>query len=127
LTVLDSSAWLAMMTDQPSASRFRRLKDEADTILVPTIVLYEVYKIVARRASWEVAELAAMELQQHEVVDLDSATALTAADLSLEHRLAMADAIVYATAQLKGATLVSGDADFADLPGVEYIALDEGS
>lgn len=127
MTVLDSSAWLAMMTDQPSASRFRRLKDEADTILVPTIVLYEVYKIVARRASWEVAELAAMELQQHEVVDLDSATALTAADLSLEHRLAMADAIVYATAQLKGATLVSGDADFADLPGVEYIALDEGS
>jgi len=124
LTVLDSSAWLAMMTDQPSASRFRRLKDEAETILVPTIVLYEVYKIIARRASGEIAELAAMELQQREVIDLDQDLAIQAAELSLEHRLAMADAIVYATAQLKGATLVTGDADFADLPGVEYIPVE---
>lgn len=124
MTVLDSSAWLAMMTDQPSASRFRRLKDEAETILVPTIVLYEVYKIIARRASGEIAELAAMELQQREVIDLDQDLAIQAAELSLEHRLAMADAIVYATAQLKGATLVTGDADFADLPGVEYIPVE---
>jgi len=72
------------------------------TILVPTIVLHEVCRIIVRRAWAEVAELAAMELPQHEAVNLDPATALTAADLSREHSLAVADAIVCATAQIHG-------------------------
>jgi predicted nucleic acid-binding protein len=41
--------------------------------------------------------------------------------LALRHGLAMADAIVYATAQDHGAQLVTGDADLKDLPGVVYV------
>jgi predicted nucleic acid-binding protein len=37
----------------------------------------------------------------------------------------MADAIIYAAAQSLGATLVTGDAHFADLPGVEFIDGDD--
>ena len=47
--------------------------------------------------------------------------ALEAADGALERRLAMADAIVYATARRFGATLVTADADFEDLPDVVLI------
>ncbi|HEV2054340.1 MAG TPA: type II toxin-antitoxin system VapC family toxin [Methylomirabilota bacterium] len=36
--------------------------------------------------------------------------------LSLAHGLAMADSLVYATAQRFGATLVTGDSDFEGLP-----------
>jgi predicted nucleic acid-binding protein len=47
--------------------------------------------------------------------------ALRAADLSLEYKLAMADAMVYATGLLRDMVVVSSDDDFKDLPGVIYL------
>ncbi len=44
-----------------------------------------------------------------------------AADVSLEHGLPMADAMVYASAQANRALLVTLDADFKGLPDVEYL------
>jgi toxin FitB len=47
--------------------------------------------------------------------------ALEAADVALSQGLAMADAIVFATARRYGATLVTGDADFSGLPDVVIV------
>ena len=55
-------------------------------------------------------------LRQATIAPIDEPLALQAADLSLAHGLAMADALVYATALRFGATLVTGDADFQGLP-----------
>ena len=54
------------------------------------------------------------------VVPLDTAIALLAADLHREHKLASADAIVYATARHVGAELLTCDAHFESLPDVAY-------
>jgi len=70
-------------------------------LVVSAIEVYEVYKVIRR--------------------DLSEERALEAADVALERRLAMADAIVYATARRVGATLVTADADFEDLPNVVLI------
>ena len=56
-----------------------------------------------------------------QVVSLNEELALEAADLSLQYGLAMADAVVYATARHYEALLVTSDADFAELPGVKYL------
>jgi predicted nucleic acid-binding protein len=121
MIVVDSSGWLEVFTGGPRAADFRACLDEAEVILVPVIVLYEVYKIARREASEEQANTAAARLQAHRVVPLDDQLALEAADLSLEHGLAMADAVIYATARHYDALLVTSDADFAELPGVQYI------
>lgn len=55
-------------------------------------------------------------LRQATIVPIDESLALEAADVSLQFGLAMADALVYATAQRHNATLVTGDADFRGLP-----------
>lgn len=55
------------------------------------------------------------------VIALTESIALLAADLSLQHGLAMADAIVYATGRDQEAEVVTGDADLKGLPGVMYI------
>ena len=47
--------------------------------------------------------------------------ALTAADLSLEYGLAMADAMILATARMYRAELVTSDRDFESIPGVTYL------
>lgn len=122
MIALDSSGWIEVFTAGPRAAAFRKWTDEADVIIVPTVVVYEVYKVIRRRRSELEATVAAAHLRACHVVPLDDHLALEAADLSLQHGLAMADAVVYATALAREAPLVTGDADLKDLPGVEYIA-----
>ena len=81
-----------------------------------TIEIYEVYKVIRRDLSEERAVEAVSALRQATIVTVDEPLALQAADLSLAHGLAMAAALVYATAQRFGATLVTGDTDFDGLP-----------
>jgi predicted nucleic acid-binding protein len=83
---------------------------------VSAIEIYEVYKVIRRDLSEERAVEAVSALRQATIVTVDEPLALQAADLSLAHGLAMAGALVYATAQRFGATLVTGDADFDGLP-----------
>jgi len=56
------------------------------------------------------------------IVPLDKEVALLAADMKQKHKLHTIDAIIYATSQHKGLTLVTGDQHFRDLPGVEMIS-----
>lgn len=55
------------------------------------------------------------------LVPLDESLALEAADISIETKLAMADAIIYATARRANATLLTLDPDFDGLPGVTVV------
>ena len=85
------------------------------------IEVYEVYKIVRRDLSEERALEAVAALRRATIVPVDESVALEAADVALSQGLAMADAIVLATARRHGATLVTGDADFSGLPDVVVI------
>ncbi len=55
------------------------------------------------------------------VVPLTEEIALTAAELSLAHRLAMADAVMLATARKYDADLITTDSDFAGIAGVTVV------
>ena len=46
---------------------------------------------------------------------------LAAASLSIDYKLPMADAIIYATARAHQAELITSDAHFSGLPGVTLI------
>ena len=83
--------------------------------------MYEVYKVVRRDLSEERAVEAVSALHRARIVPVDESLALEAADISLRLGLAMADSLVYATAQRYGATLVTGDADFDGLPGAVVV------
>jgi predicted nucleic acid-binding protein len=122
VNVVDSSAWLEYFTNGANAQHFAPVIEEPENLLVPAIILLEVFKWVARvRGESEALQLAAV-MQQSRVVELDAAHALRAAALGLRHELPLADSIVYATAQAAGATVWTQDADFQGLPGVKYFA-----
>ena len=90
-------------------------------MLVSTIEIYEVYKVLRRDLTEERAVEAVSALRRATIAPVDETLALEAADLSLAHGLAMADSLVYATARRFGATLVTGDADFDNLPDAVVI------
>ncbi|MDE3243908.1 MAG: type II toxin-antitoxin system VapC family toxin [Nitrospirota bacterium] len=118
---MDSSGWIEFFIGGPLADRYAAYFTSTTQLITPTIVLYEVYKKIKRERGEESALLIAGRLSATEVLPLTEPIALLAADLSLRHGLAMADAIVYATARDQEAQLVTGDADLKDLPGVVYM------
>ena len=86
------------------------------------MVQLELSKWMAREVGEDEADQVLAYTQKCQVVPLDTHIALFAASLHREHKLATADAIVYATAQYKGAQLITCDAHFAKLPQVTYFA-----
>ncbi len=125
MILVDSSGWIEHLTNGPQADAHEEYLSAPD-LLIPTVVLYEVYKFMKREVSEQDATAVAGRLRAGRVVPLDEELALEAADLSLQHGLAMADAVVYATARRYDATLVTSDENFAALPGVVYLEKPRG-
>ena len=120
MNVVDSSAWLEYFANGPNASFFAAAIEQTDELVVPSLTIYEVFKRVFQQRDEGDALRAVAVMQQGRVVDLDVRLALTAARLSVDTRLPMADSVVLATARLNDATLWTQDADFDRLPGVRY-------
>lgn len=118
--VVDTSAWIEWLDGSALGRRLgKRFPDKARCI-VPTIVQLELSKWLVRELGEDQADQVIAYTQKCVVVPLDTAIALLAADLHREHKLASADAIVYATARHVGAELLTCDAHFENLPHVAF-------
>jgi len=118
--VVDSSGWLEYFADGENADFFAAAIEDAGNLVVPVISLYEVFKrVYQQRGSGEALQSVAV-MEQGQVVPLDETLALSAAKLSVELKLPMADSIILATARFQNATLWTQDADFNGLDGVQY-------
>jgi len=122
MNVVDSSGWLEYFADGPNAGLFAKPIETTRSLLVPTLSLFEVFKHVTQQRSEDEALRAIAVMEQGKVVDLDRATALEAARLSIHHGIAMADSVMLATAHRHRATLWTQDSDFEGLQGARYFA-----
>lgn len=120
MNVVDSSAWLEFFANGPNATFFAPAIEKISDLLVPSLTLYEVFKRVLQQRDEGSALQAVAVMEQGRVVDLDAPLALTAARISVEYRLPLADSVILATARTHGAVLWTQDADFKGMPGVEY-------
>lgn len=120
--LIDTCGWIELAIDGECLSDFEPYFTDPTALVVPTVIQFELYKWVCRERD----ELLALEFvaltEQGTVVPLTAALALLAADLASQHQLAMADAIIYATARSMQVPVVTCDAHFAALPGVHYFA-----
>jgi Predicted nucleic acid-binding protein, contains PIN domain len=123
--VVDSSGWIEYLADGPLAAAFAPYLAPPEDVLTPAAVLYEVYRWARREGGDAPAMEAVAQLEQTRLVPADHIVAITAADLSIDHGLAAADALIYATARLEGCELVTADTDFRGLPGVTLIEADD--
>lgn len=121
MIIVDSSGWLEFLTDGPLADQYAARLRRPAGVITPTIVMYEVYKHSKRLRGEDGALDAVAAMQKTRVIALNDELALVAADLSIEHKLPMADAIILATARLHEAEVVTSDVDFDGIPGVTYI------
>ena len=120
MNIVDSSGWLAYFADEPNAQHFLIPLNDTAALVVPTVAIYEVFKVVLRESSENEALHAVVAMQKGTVVDLTPPLAIAASKLSLEHNLPMADSIILATAKEFEATLWTQDPDFKNINGVNY-------
>jgi toxin FitB len=119
--VVDSSGWLEYITSDSKADLFAPYLEGERPVLVPAIVLYEVRKILLQRQPNTVADLFVSEALRRTVVPVDQEISFSAAVISIQHELPMAEALIYATAERNAAELVTSDAHFKGLARVTLL------
>ena len=117
--LIDSSGWVELFCGGSKAKKFEKFILEPYELIVPSLVIFDVYRKIKKTLGESKAIFAVTQMQRGTEVGLDAHLALYAADISLSHPLPMADAIVYATALFHKALLITADNDFRGLAEVE--------
>jgi len=129
--VLDSYALLAYLKDEQGAEEVQRLLAEAERgpaqTLMSVVNLGEVLYITERHRGLEEAQRIAGLIEQLpiEVIDVGRGLTFRAAHVKANQPISYADAFAVALAQEVGATVVTGDPEFArveHLVPVQWIA-----
>jgi predicted nucleic acid-binding protein len=123
LAIVDSSGWVEYMGSGPKADSFARYLNSPEYLLLPSVIVFEIYKKVSREHGKNLADtfLSLAFGFGNRLIALDLELSILAARTSLDNHLSMADAIIYATAQRYKAQLVTSDAHFVNLPGVVFL------
>lgn len=120
MNIVDSSGWLEYFVDGPNASDFSQPLSDTESLIVPSISVFEVFKVVLRERDEDAALMAASLMRQGKVVDLDFELSIQAAKTSHDHKIPMADSIILTTATLYNAVVWTQDSDFEKFNNVKY-------
>lgn len=121
MLLVDTSAWIEWLVGSPLGVAIGKELPAEEEWLVPTMVQLELAKWLTREVGEDKADQVIAFTETCVVADLDTATALAAAELCSRHKLATADAVIYATALQHGAELLTCDMHFSDLAGVRLM------
>ena len=121
MNVVDSCGWLEYFADGRNADFFAPVIEDTASLIIPSISLFEVFKRILQQRTENDALRAVALMQQGRVVVLDDALALSAAKLSIDLKLPMADSLILATARAHAAVLWTQDEDFSGVQGVQFI------
>lgn len=117
--VLDSALWLAYFLD----GRYKNVVEKEETFILSTVSLFEIKKKIKNSGLASEHQQYSFDFLREKtlLISVDEHVAEIAVDLALKHKLGMADALIYATALLNNAILMTTDNDFRNLPSAEVI------
>lgn len=119
--VMDSSIWVSFFQGSNAIHKLVIKPLREGRIIVPSICLYEVALAIERRIGEDQVKIVIANMREQVIDELTATRALAAAYVRKERKMAMADAIVYATTVAHDATLITHDRDFEGLPNVMYL------
>lgn len=122
MILVDSSGWIEYLAGRAGASSIEKYLLRTASLIVPTLVIYEVFRQLIKKVDEREALVAVTQMEKGRVTVLNHEIALSAAQLSLQYKLGTADAVIYATARYYNAKLVTLDNDFRNLPDCLVIA-----
>jgi len=111
MIIVDSCGWLEWFTDGKLADRYKDYLASQEKLLIPAIIIYEVYKVLKRETTEEKALLVVGYMKNASVIPFDDHLAIATADIALQEKLAMADAIIVAVSRAHNCRIISSDSD----------------
>ena len=120
MNVIDSTFWLEYFSGTEAGNIVSEIIENIDELIVPAITLYEVFKKLLLETTEDDALFAIAHMKQGYVIDLNAELALSAAKISKDYKLPMADSIIYATNVKFDCTLWTQDKHFINLYSVNY-------
>ncbi len=120
MNIVDSSGWLEFFADGPNAENFSKPLSDTEILIVPSISVFEVFKVVLRERDEDSALVAVSLMQQGKIVDLSFELSIQAAKMSHDFKIPMADSIILTTAYACDATVWTQDSDFMEFQNVKY-------
>jgi len=125
MNVIDSSCWLEYFAGSQVGDTVSAAIENTASLYVPTITLYEVFKKLLAELDENKALFAVAHMKQGNVVELGSDLAILAAKIGTQHKLPLADSIIYATVRKFNCKLWTQDKHFKGLPSVRYFEKDK--
>ncbi len=120
MNIVDSSCWLEYFAGSRVGDEVSSVIEDTDHLLVPSIIVYEVFKKLILELDEDKAIYAVAHMKQGHIVNLDTDLAIYAAKIGKDNKLAMADSIIYAISKKYNALLWTQDKHFKDLKSVKY-------
>jgi predicted nucleic acid-binding protein len=120
MNIVDSSLWLEYFAGNTAGTPVSDIIKDIDSLYVPTITIYEVFKKLLYEKTENDALIATAQMVQGRIVDLNMELSLQAAKISKEYQIPMADSIIYATSKKYDCTLWTQDKHFAGFEAVRY-------
>jgi predicted nucleic acid-binding protein len=121
MNIVDSSGWLEYFAEGNNAEFFAPAIEDTKNLLVPVICIYEVFKRILQQSDVSSAQTHIGDMKLGTIIDLDESLALSAAKLSVDLKLPMADSLILATARANEGIFWTQDEHFKGLDGVKYI------
>mgnify|MGYP000925848951 CR=1 FL=1 len=120
MNIVDSSFWIEYFGNGKNVDDIDNIINDTDNLLVPTVILAEVFKWVLRE-NGELDAIQAISVMKYgKVVDFTEIIALNSAYFSLKYKLSFADSIIYSFNEYFNSTLYTLDKHFKGLPNVKY-------
>jgi len=121
MNIVDSSGWLEYFAEGSNADFFAPAIEDTGNLLVPVICVYEVFKKLLQQSGEYQAQIHVGDMKHGKIIEVDESLALSAAKLSVELKLPMADSLILAAARANDAILWTQDEHFEGLDGVKYV------
>ena len=122
MNIIDSSLWFEYFYATLKDKRLIGIIEDSANQCVPSICVYEVFRKILIDKDESAALASTSFMQNAAVVSITPQIAMFAAKLGKQHRLPMADSLIYATAQIHDAEIYTQDKHFDGLGNVHYFA-----
>jgi len=120
MNVIDSSFWLEYFAGTDAGNIVSELIENVEELVIPTITIYEVFKKLLYERNEGDALMAIAHMKQGNIINLTEELSLSAAKISKNFNLPMADSIIYATNLKYNCVLWTQDQHFINLKSVNY-------
>lgn len=121
MNVVDSSGWIEFFLGSVAGRAYKPVIEQTAQLVVPALAIFEVHRFLSRSTDAASRDACLDVMRRGAVLDITDARAIAASTAAQQHKLAMADAVMYSIAREFNATFWTQDVNYQGLADVKFL------